>query len=101
MITRVMILFYYTCEMVNLCYIRNFHLIIHGYLVGNLFVKATNINYIRLSHYTPAKGFIELCDEIGEGAGDPARLTALLFPLFPQNIPTPMVIQDLAGSVSC
>ncbi len=46
MIVRGMILFYYTCEMVNLCYIRKFHLIIHGYLVGNLFVKATNINYI-------------------------------------------------------
>ena len=25
-------------------------------------MKAANINYIRLSHYTPAKGFIELCD---------------------------------------
>ncbi len=49
---------YYTYEMVNLCYIRKFHFIIHGYLVGNLFVRATNINYIRLSHYTPAKGFI-------------------------------------------
>ncbi len=32
-----------------------------------------NINYIHLSHYTPAKGVIELGDEMGMyvGTGDP------------------------------
>lgn len=33
-------------------------------------MKAANINYIRLSHYTPAKGFIELCDEMGMYVGN-------------------------------
>lgn len=28
-------------------------------------MKAANINYIRLAHYPPAKGFIELADEMG------------------------------------
>ena len=33
-------------------------------------MKAANINYIRLSHYTPAKGFIELCDKMGMYVGN-------------------------------
>lgn len=33
-------------------------------------MKAANINYIRLSHYTPARGFIELCDELGMYVGN-------------------------------
>ena len=33
-------------------------------------MKAANINYIRASHYTPAKGFIELCDELGMYVGN-------------------------------
>lgn len=28
-------------------------------------MKDANINYIRLSHYTPAQGFIDLCDSLG------------------------------------
>lgn len=37
-------------------------------------MKAANINYIRLSHYTPAKGFIELCDEMGMYVGNEVSL---------------------------
>lgn len=37
-------------------------------------MKAANINYIRLSHYTPAKGFIELCDELGMYVGNEVSL---------------------------
>lgn len=37
-------------------------------------MKAANINYIRLSHYTPAKGFIELCDEMGMYVGNEISL---------------------------
>ncbi|WP_300600752.1 glycoside hydrolase family 2 TIM barrel-domain containing protein [Niabella sp.] len=33
-------------------------------------MKAANINYIRCSHYTPAKGFIELCDSLGMYIGN-------------------------------
>lgn len=28
-------------------------------------MKDANINYVRCSHYTPARGFIELCDSLG------------------------------------
>ena len=28
-------------------------------------MKAANINMVRTSHYPPAEGFIELCDEMG------------------------------------
>jgi beta-galactosidase len=28
-------------------------------------MKAANINYIRLAHYPPSEGFIDLCDELG------------------------------------
>lgn len=37
-------------------------------------MKAANINYIRTSHYTPAKGFIELCDELGMYVGNEVSL---------------------------
>lgn len=33
-------------------------------------MKAANINYVRTAHYPPAKGFIELCDEIGMYVGE-------------------------------
>lgn len=33
-------------------------------------MKAANINFIRLAHYAPAKGFIELCDEMGMYVGE-------------------------------
>lgn len=33
-------------------------------------MKEANINFIRLAHYPPAKGFIELCDELGMYVGD-------------------------------
>lgn len=33
-------------------------------------MKAANINYVRASHYAPAKGFIELCDELGMYVGN-------------------------------
>ncbi|MFT4090087.1 MAG: glycoside hydrolase family 2 TIM barrel-domain containing protein [Asticcacaulis sp.] len=33
-------------------------------------MKAANINYIRLAHYTHARGFIELCDEMGFYVGN-------------------------------
>lgn len=33
-------------------------------------MKAANINYIRMAHYTPAQGFIELCDELGMYVGE-------------------------------
>lgn len=35
-----------------------------------LLMKAANINYIRCSHYTPSKGFIELCDSLGMYVGN-------------------------------
>lgn len=28
-------------------------------------IKAANINYVRLAHYPPAKGFLDLCDQLG------------------------------------
>jgi len=37
-------------------------------------MKAANINYVRMSHYTPAKGFIELCDEMGMYVGNEVSL---------------------------
>lgn len=37
-------------------------------------MKAANINYIRLAHYTPAQGFIELCDELGMYLGNEVSL---------------------------
>ncbi len=37
-------------------------------------MKEANINYIRLSHYAPAKGFIELCDKIGIYVGEEVSL---------------------------
>lgn len=33
-------------------------------------MKEANINYVRTAHYAPAKGFIELCDEIGMYVGE-------------------------------
>ncbi|WP_211321274.1 glycoside hydrolase family 2 TIM barrel-domain containing protein [Arcicella aurantiaca] len=33
-------------------------------------MKAANINYIRMAHYQHAKGFIELCDELGMYVGE-------------------------------
>lgn len=33
-------------------------------------MKEANINYVRLAHYTHAKGFIELCDEMGMYVGN-------------------------------
>ena len=35
-----------------------------------MLMKAANINYLRLSHYTPAEGFIELCDSMGMYVGN-------------------------------
>lgn len=37
-------------------------------------MKEANINYIRLSHYTPARGFIELCDSLGMYCGNEVSL---------------------------
>ena len=37
-------------------------------------MKAANINYVRMSHYTPAKGFVELCDELGMYVGNEISL---------------------------
>lgn len=37
-------------------------------------MKAANINYLRLSHYTPAEGFIELCDSMGMYVGNEVTL---------------------------
>lgn len=37
-------------------------------------MKAANINYIRMAHYTHAKGFIELCDELGMYVGNEISL---------------------------
>lgn len=33
-------------------------------------MKAANINYVRTAHYAPARGFIELCDELGMYVGE-------------------------------
>ncbi|WP_277558475.1 glycoside hydrolase family 2 TIM barrel-domain containing protein [Ereboglobus sp. PH5-10] len=33
-------------------------------------MKVANINFIRLAHYTPTRGFIELCDELGMYVGN-------------------------------
>ena len=33
-------------------------------------MKAANINYIRMCHYAPAKGFVELCDSMGMYVGE-------------------------------
>lgn len=33
-------------------------------------MKAANINYIRLAHYPPAQGFLDLCDEMGMYVSD-------------------------------
>lgn len=35
-----------------------------------LLMKEANINYIRCAHYTPARGFIELCDSLGFYVGN-------------------------------
>ncbi|MFT3751809.1 MAG: glycoside hydrolase family 2 TIM barrel-domain containing protein [Paludibacter sp.] len=35
-----------------------------------LLMKAANINYIRMCHYAPAKGFVELCDSLGMYVGE-------------------------------
>lgn len=35
-----------------------------------MLMKEANINYIRCSHYTPARGFIELCDSLGFYVGN-------------------------------
>ena len=35
-----------------------------------LMMKEANINYIRCAHYTPARGFIELCDSLGFYVGN-------------------------------
>ena len=40
-------------------------------------MKAANINYLRLSHYTPAEGFIELCDSMGMYVGNEVTLGEL------------------------
>lgn len=37
-------------------------------------MKKANINYIRCSHYTPARGFIELCDSLGMYVGNEVAL---------------------------
>ena len=37
-------------------------------------MKAANINYVRLSHYPPARGFVELCDEMGLYLGNEVPL---------------------------
>ena len=37
-------------------------------------MKAANINYLRLWHYTPAEGFIELCDSMGMYVGNEVTL---------------------------
>lgn len=37
-------------------------------------MKAANINYIRMAHYTHAKGFIDLCDEFGMYVGNEVSL---------------------------
>ncbi len=35
-----------------------------------MLMKEANINYVRCSHYTPARGFIELCDSLGFYVGN-------------------------------
>lgn len=37
-------------------------------------MKEANINYIRCAHYTPAKGFVELCDSLGMYLGNEVSL---------------------------
>lgn len=37
-------------------------------------MKEANINFIRLSHYTPAEGFVQLCDELGMYLGNEVSL---------------------------
>lgn len=37
-------------------------------------MKEANINYIRIAHYTPAKGFVELCDSLGMYIGNEVSL---------------------------
>lgn len=37
-------------------------------------MKEANINYVRTAHYTHAKGFIELCDELGMYVGSEVSL---------------------------
>lgn len=39
-----------------------------------MLMKAANINYIRMAHYSHAKGFIELCDELGMYVGSEVSL---------------------------
>lgn len=39
-----------------------------------LMMKSANINYIRMAHYSHAKGFIELCDELGMYVGNEVSL---------------------------
>lgn len=39
-----------------------------------IMMKEANINYIRCAHYTPAKGFIELCDSLGMYLGNEVSL---------------------------
>lgn len=39
-----------------------------------LMMKEANINYIRCAHYTPAKGFVELCDSLGIYLGNEVSL---------------------------
>lgn len=35
-----------------------------------MLMKAANINYIRMAHYAPAQGFVELCDSLGMYVGE-------------------------------
>lgn len=37
-------------------------------------MKEANINYIRCAHYTPAKGFVDLCDSLGMYLGNEVSL---------------------------
>lgn len=37
-------------------------------------MKEANINYIRIAHYTPARGFVELCDSLGMYIGNEVSL---------------------------
>ncbi len=39
-----------------------------------MLMKKANVNYIRCSHYTPARGFIELCDSLGMYVGNEIAL---------------------------
>ncbi len=39
-----------------------------------MLMKKANVNYIRCSHYTPARGFIELCDSLGMYVGNEVAL---------------------------